>query len=238
MAFPLLPVAPVLLAVGLIAGCSGIGGSGATTAGGRPTSAAATSPDPAGSAAAASGAPEPAGAAGTAGAPARPGCARWPAGSAGPVLLVTAASGGRTYCVRIGQVVRVLLSGPAALPGGSAPPRLTGDALAAAPAHLLRTSSVTYTAVRPGTAVLTIVGLPCRVIQPAQGAAASARRRALARAASGPATETAYRAWSAPVAGAARPAPAAARPRRPPGRPPAPNARYSRRCGCLSSCGS
>lgn len=207
MAFPLLPVAPVLLAVGLIAGCSGIGGSGATTAGGRPTSAAATSPDPAGSAAAASGAPEPAGAAGTAGAPARPGCARWPAGSAGPVLLVTAASGGRTYCVRIGQVVRVLLSGPAALPGGSAPPRLTGDALAAAPAHLLRTSSVTYTAVRPGTAVLTIVGLPCRVIQPAQGAAASARRGAVAGAASAPAAETAYRAWSAVVAGAARAAP-------------------------------
>ncbi len=99
------------------------------------------------------------------------------------------------------------LSGPAALPGGSEPPRLTGDALAAAPAHLLRTPAVTYTAVRPGTAVLTIVGLPCRVIRPAQGAAASARRGALARAASGPAEETAYRAWSVPVAGAARAAP-------------------------------
>jgi hypothetical protein len=207
MTFPLLPVAPVLLAVGLIAGCSGLGGSGVTTAGGRSASAAATSPDPAGSAAAASGAPEPFGAAGTAGVPAQPGCARWPAGSAGPVLLVTAASGGKTYCVRTGQVVRVPLSGPAALPGGSDPPRLTGDALAAAPAHLLRTPSVTYTAVRPGTAVLTIVGLPCRVIQPAQGAAASARRGALARAASAPAAETAYRAWSAPVAGAARAAP-------------------------------
>ena len=203
MTFPLLPVAPVLLAVGLMAGCSGLGGSGATTVGQRPASAAATSPGPAGSAAAA---PEPSGAAGTAGAPAQPGCARWPAGSAGPVLLVTAASGGKTYCVRTGQVVRVLLSGPAALPGGSEPPRLTGDALAAAPAHLLRTPSVTYTAVRPGTAVLTIVGLPCRVIQPAQGAAASARRGALARAASAPAAETAYRAWSAPVAGAAGPA--------------------------------
>jgi len=211
MTFPLLPVAPVLLAVGLIAGCSGLGGSGATTAGQRPASAAATSPGPAGSAAAAaSGAPEPSGAAGTAGtagAPAQPGCARWPAGSAGPVLLVTAVSGGKTYCVRTGQVVRVLLSGPAALAGGSEPPRVTGDALAAAPAHLLRTPSVTYTAVRPGTAVLTIVGLPCRVIQPAQGAAASARRGALARAASAPAAETAYRAWSAPVAGAARAAP-------------------------------
>jgi len=213
MTIPLLPVAPVLLAVGLIAGCSGLGASGATTVGGRPASAAATSPGPAGSAAAAaSGAPEPSGAAGTAGASAQPGCARWPAGSAGPVLLVTAASGGKTYCVRTGQVVRVLLSGPAALPGGSEPPRLTGDALAAAPAHLLRTASVTYTAVRPGTAVLTIVGLPCHVIQPAQGAAASARRGALARAASAPAAETAYRAWSAPVAGAARPAPAGGTP--------------------------
>ena len=193
MTIPLLPVAPVLLAVGLIAGCSGLGGSGATTAGGRQASAAATSPG---------------GTAGTAGASAQPGCARWPAGSAGPVLLVTAASGGKTYCARIGQVVRVLLSGPAALPGGSEPPRLTGDALAAAPAHLLRTPSVTYTAVRPGTAVLTIVGLPCRVSQPAQGAAASAWRGALAPAASAAAAETAYRAWSAPVAGAARPAPA------------------------------
>jgi hypothetical protein len=173
MTFPLLPVAPVLLAVGLIAGCSGLGGSGATTVGGPPASAAATSPGPAGSAAAAaSGAPEPSGAAGTAGASAQPGCARWPAGSAGPVLLVTAASGGKTYCVRTGQVVRVLLSGPAALPGGSEPPRLTGDALAAAPAHLLRTASVTYTAVRPGTAVLTIVGLPCHA--PAGGTPAGA----------------------------------------------------------------
>ena len=204
MTFPLLPVASALLAVGLIAGCSGLGGSGATTAGGRQASAAAASPDPAGSGAAAPGAPAPSGAAG---APAQPGCARWPAGSAGPVLLVTAASGGKTYCVRTGQVVRVPLSGPAALPGGSEPPQLTGDALAAAPAHLLRTPSVAYTAVRPGTAVLTIVGLPCRVIQPAQGAAASARRGAVAGAASAPAAETAYRAWSAVVAGAARAAP-------------------------------
>ncbi len=106
----------------------------------------------------------------------------------------------------------MLLSGPVGLPGGSEPPRLTGDALAAAPAHLLRTPSVTYTAVRPGTAVLTIVGLPCHVIQPAQGAAASARRGALAPAASAPAAETAHRAWSAPVAGAARSAPAGGTP--------------------------
>jgi len=197
MTFPLLPVAPVLLAVGLIAGCSGLDGRGATTAGQRPASAAATSPG---------------GTAGTAGASAQPGCARWPAGSAGPVLLVTAGSGGKTYCVRTGQVVRVLLSGPAALPGGSEPPRLTGDALAAASAHLLRTPSVTYTAVRPGTAVLTIVGLPCHAIQPAQGAAASARRGALGRPASARAAETAYRAWSAPVAGAARPAPSGGTP--------------------------
>jgi hypothetical protein len=50
------------------------------------------------------------------------------------------------------------------------------------------------------------------VNQPAQGAAAPAWRGALARAASAPAAETAYRAWSAPVAGAARSAPAGGTP--------------------------
>lgn len=209
---PLLPAVVVLLAVGLIAGCARAGDPGATTARPGTASAAATLPGPeaaqrpAGSAApAAPGAPQRSG---TAGAASRPGCARWPAGSSGSALLVTAASGGKTYCVRTGQVVVVPLSGPSALPGGSELPRLTGDALAAAPVHLLRPPSVTYLAVRPGTATLTIVGLPCHGIQPAQGAAASARAGALARAA---AAETPYRGFSVLAAGTA-PAQAASAP--------------------------
>ena len=104
---------------------------------------------------------------------ARAGCASWPAGSTGTVLLITAGSDGQSYCVRRGQTVRVLLAGPRALGGGSEP-RLTGNALAVAPpqAQLPRMPSVSYTAVRPGTAVLLIiVRLPCRAVQPAHGAA-------------------------------------------------------------------
>ncbi len=109
---------------------------------------------------------------GTARSAAQAGCASWPAGSTGTVLLITAGSDGQSYCVRRGQTVRVLLAGPRALGGGSEP-RLTGNALAVAPpqAQLPRMPSVSYTAVRPGTAVLIIVRLPCRAVQPAHGAA-------------------------------------------------------------------
>ena len=207
MTFPLLPVAPVLLAVGLIAGCSGLGGSGATTAGGRGRPPRPrhrqTRPVPR--------PPRPV-------LRNRPGRLEWlghqpsPAVRAGLHRPARSCSSPPPAAARptvsaLGRWCGCCDPGPAAPPGGSEPPRLAGDALAAAPAHLPRTPSVTYTAVRPGTAVLTIVGLP-RPIQPVQGAAASAWRGALAPAVSAAAAETAYRAWSTPVAGAARPAPA------------------------------
>ncbi len=157
MAVPPLPAAGVLLlAVGLAAGCAGSGGrAGQAVAGQRPargTAAPATRPG------------------------AGPGCASWPAGSTAKVLLITAGSNGQHYCVRPGQTVTVLLSGPLALAGRSQPPRLTGDALAVLPphVHLPTVPSVSYLAMRPGTAVLTLVGLPCHPLRPAYGAAAPA----------------------------------------------------------------
>ncbi len=60
--------------------------------------------------------------------------------------------------------MQVLLSGSLALADGAQPPRLTGDALAAGPvrqAQMMKMPAQSYTAVRPGTSVLTIVRLPC-----------------------------------------------------------------------------
>lgn len=155
MAVPPLPATgAILLAMALVAGCAGAGGrTGQAVAGQRPargTAAPATRPG------------------------AGPGCSSWPAGSTAKVLLITAGANGQRYCVRPGQTVTVLLSGPLALAGRSQPPRLTGDALAALPphVHLPTTPSVSYLAMRPGTAVLTLVGLPCQPLRPAYGAAA------------------------------------------------------------------
>jgi hypothetical protein len=156
MAVPPLPATgAILLAVGLVAGCAGAGRAGQAGAGQRPArgpAAPATRPG------------------------AGPGCASWPAGSTAKALLITTGSNGQRYCVRPGQTVTVLLSGPLALAGRSQPPRLTGDALAVLPphVHLPTTPSVSYLAMRPGTAVLTLVGLPCHSLRPAYGAAAPA----------------------------------------------------------------
>jgi hypothetical protein len=82
--------------------------------------------------------------------------------------------------------VTVLLSGPLALAGRSGPPRLTGNALAVMPphVHLPTMPSVSYLAVRPGTAVVTLIGLPCHSLRPAYGAAAPSGTGAPARAGS------------------------------------------------------
>jgi hypothetical protein len=104
------------------------------------------------------------------------GCSAWPAGSSRSVLSVTAGSDGQTYCVRTGQTVQVLLSGRLALADGAQPPRLAGDALAAGPvrqAQMMKMPAQTYTAVRPGMAVLTIVRLPCHSPQSVPGPGAS-----------------------------------------------------------------
>jgi len=151
MAFPPVRAAAGLLALGLIAGCAAAGARG-------------TAPGAAGSAAATAGPAAP-------GQGAQAGCAPWPAGSTGTVLLVTAASNGRSYCVQPGQTVRLLLSGPQAAAGGLPPPRLIGDALAVQRGHPPAPSAASYTAVHPGTAVLLIVRLPCHSVPAGQGTA-------------------------------------------------------------------
>ena len=146
MAFPpLRPAVAALLAAGLIAGCAASAGT-APAAGGRTPS----------------GMVPAAGVRSRAGA----GCAPWPSGSTRTVLLITAASDGRSYCVRTGQTVRVPLSGSQAIAPGSQPPRLLGNALAAERGHLPAMPSVSYLAVHPGTAALIIVRLPARAAPP------------------------------------------------------------------------
>ena len=170
MAAPALPAtAAIVLAMGLAAGCAAAGGNAVPAAAGQ-RAAAPGGPDRSAPPAA----PPAPGISGTAG-PAGAGCASWPSGSTATALLITAGSAGRSYCMRPGQTVTVLLSGPQALAGGSGPPQLTGNALAVTPAqvHLPAMPSVAYTAVRPGTAVLILVGLPCRSLRPAHGAAIS-----------------------------------------------------------------
>jgi hypothetical protein len=100
-----------------------------------------------------------------------PGCARWPAGSASTILLITQASNGLQFCVHPGQDVQVFLSGTLSPVDGSEPPRLTGTGLVpAAPGSvpLLRSPAAVYAAVRAGRVVLTVVRQPCHSVQPAQ----------------------------------------------------------------------
>jgi hypothetical protein len=173
------PAAGAILVLALAAGCSASPGGGGTGAAGTGTG---TTASPAGS----SGAPGPAGSGspaangpagpGASGSVTQAGCSAWPAGSSRSVLSVTAGSDGQTYCVRTGQTVQVLLSGRLALADGAQPPRLAGDALAAGPvrqAQMTKMPAQTYTAVRPGTAVLTIVRLPCHSPQSVPGPGAS-----------------------------------------------------------------
>jgi hypothetical protein len=193
------PLAITVLAMALVAGCSatqasGGGTAGGTAAGGQAASPVATAQSSASShGSAGSGAPG----AGMPGSATRAACVAWPSGSAGTVLLITIDSNGKTYCVRTGETVRVVLSGTLALADGSQPPHLTGNALAAVTARqaqVLRMPEQSYIAVRPGTAVLTVVRFPCHSRQPMRTAPATASPMAgaLARAASSSADEMAY----------------------------------------------
>jgi len=174
MTAPALPAtAAIVLAMGLAAGCAAAGGNSVPAAAGQ-RAAAPGGPDRSGLPAA----PPPpgiTGITGISGPGAGAGCASWPSGSTATALLITAGGAGRSYCMRPGQTVTVLLSGPQALAVGSGPPQLTGNALAVTPAqvHPPAMPSVAYTAVRPGTAVLILVGLPCGSLRPAHGAAIS-----------------------------------------------------------------
>jgi hypothetical protein len=176
------PAAGAVLTLALVAGCSASPGGGGTGAAGPGTTTAPSAGSSGATAAPSSGVPAPAGSgspaangpagSGGSGSGTQAGCSAWPAGSSRSVLSVTAGSDGQTYCVRTGQTVQVLLSGRLALADGAQPPRLTGDALAAGPvrqAQMMKAPAQTYTAVRPGTAVLTIVRLPCHAPQSMPG---------------------------------------------------------------------
>jgi hypothetical protein len=65
--------------------------------------------------------------------------------------------------------VQVSSAGTLSLKAGSKPPHLTGTALVPGPVRpgqAVRAPAATYQAVRPGTATLTVVRLPCRSAQP------------------------------------------------------------------------
>jgi hypothetical protein len=103
------------------------------------------------------------------------GCARWPAGSARTILLISQASNGQQYCVHPGQSVQVFLGGKLSPVDGAEPPRLAGTGLVPASsgqAHLLRSPAAAYQAVRAGRVVLTIVRQPCHSVPPSQTPAA------------------------------------------------------------------
>ena len=196
-------LAGMVLAGMVLAGCSSGVPAARTAAGGGPASsagAASASPGPRGTGRSISISNGPAGAA-TAiagGSGAQPGCARWPAGSTRATLLITQASNGRRYCVRTGQTVQVYLAGSLSPTAGSEPPRLTGTALVPARARrarLLRSPAAAYLAVRAGSAVLTIVRLPCHSIRPQATPGAAMSTGELGRAGagiSGNAAEMAY----------------------------------------------
>ncbi|HEY0719357.1 MAG TPA: hypothetical protein VGD68_17220 [Streptosporangiaceae bacterium] len=123
-----------------------------------------------------------------------PGCARWPAGSTRTALLITRASNGQRYCVRTGETVQVSQSGTLSLTAGSEPPRLTGTALVPAPVRTgqaIRSSAALYLAVRAGTAVLTVVRLPCRSVRPQAPAGGTTGTGALGGAGGGGTSEAA-----------------------------------------------
>jgi hypothetical protein len=205
------PLAMTLLAMALVAGCAATqtsgGGAASGTAAGRQAASPVATAQPSASShgSAGSGAPGTPGA-GMPGSATRAACVAWPSGSAGTVLLITSDSNGKTYCVRTGETVQVVLSGTLALADGSQPPHLTGNALAAVTARraqVLRMPEQSYIAVRPGTAVLTVVRLPCHSLQPMRTAPATASPMAgaLARTAS-PASEMAYTSDGARAGGA------------------------------------
>jgi hypothetical protein len=177
------PAVGAVLGIALAAGCSasagspgspGSRGAGTATAPSAGSSGATAGPSSGAAGPAGSGSPGGNGQAvpgGTGSAP-QAGCTAWPAGSSRTILSITAGSDGQTYCVRTGQTVQVVLSGSLALADGAQPPRLTGDALAAGPvrqSQMMKMPAQSYTAVRPGTSVLTIVRLPCHSPQSMQG---------------------------------------------------------------------
>jgi hypothetical protein len=95
-----------------------------------------------------------------------------PAGPAGQALTITLAGNQKTYCVRVGDTLRVDLRGT----GSSRwlPPLASSGAVvpvpAATPAPAPGVTSASFAAMRPGQVVVTSVRPPCQVaIPPAKG---------------------------------------------------------------------
>lgn len=216
---PARPAAAAVLVLLATAGCSAaqaVGGHAGTTAGQKagvnqpaagPSSGSpggSRSPGPSGSGGPGAAGSGVTGEPGAGGSGTRAGCASWPAGSTRVTLLITSASSGGTYCVQTGETVDVVLSGPLSLANGSQPPQLTGDALSAGrQAQVDRMTAESYTAMRQGTSVLSVVRLPCHMLHPMQSTQGSPAAGGAAGSAPAPAEELAYRATSPAASGAA-----------------------------------
>jgi hypothetical protein len=155
-------------ACALAAGCSAVQQPAPQASQGRhgqPARAGRSGPSPSRTALGVPASPAAPGAHGTAGAAGGGGrahCAAWPAGSSATMLSIT----DKTYCVRTGEVVRIVLRGAVPPSGGQQPVALTGGALAPARPAQITTGNLIepYRAVRPGRAVLTAVTLPCHAV--------------------------------------------------------------------------
>jgi hypothetical protein len=101
-----------------------------------------------------------------------PGCpGAAPARPAGATLVITLAGNGKTYCVRVGDTLRVDLRAPGSsawlrpLAGGSA----LVPAKSAPPTRAPGVTSASFAAMRPGQAVMTSVRPPCHIAIGAKG---------------------------------------------------------------------
>jgi hypothetical protein len=90
------------------------------------------------------------------------------AAPAGDTLTITLAGNKKTYCVRVGEQVRLQLTGTDSDPWLQ--PTVSGNALAAMPgagsASAKKITGASYAAVRPGRVTVTAVRPPCGVAVP------------------------------------------------------------------------
>jgi hypothetical protein len=100
-----------------------------------------------------------------------PGChGATSAGTAGSILTITLASNSKSYCLRVGDTLRLSLRGTEPDPWQS--PQVTGSALMPVPgtgsAVANGITDATYVAVRPGQVILVSVRPPCQIAFPPQ----------------------------------------------------------------------
>jgi len=94
-----------------------------------------------------------------------------PARRAGATVVITLAGNGKTYCVRVGDTLRVDLRAPGS--GAWLRPLVSGSALVpvkdAVPTPALGVTSASFAALRPGQVIMTSVRLPCHIAIGAKG---------------------------------------------------------------------